>query len=101
VFEAGKWNRLADIRDGSAVTLLVVEVTGGNSHWMEPIDLDASALKQMLNTARDGTGLASKHAGGVNVAMADGTVIALKDAIDLKSLQRLVTKSDGQTVVLP
>jgi prepilin-type processing-associated H-X9-DG protein len=101
VFEEGKWNGFGNITDGSANTILVVEVTGATSHWMEPVDLDAEALNRMINSAHDGTGLASNHPDGVNVALADGSVIRLTEATDLETLRRLVTKSDGQPVMLP
>jgi prepilin-type processing-associated H-X9-DG protein len=101
VFEGGKWNGIADIIDGTSNTILVVEVTGANTHWMAPVDLDGEALGRMINSAHDATGLASNHAQGVNVAMADGAVIRLTDAVDLETLRRLVTKSDGNAVMLP
>jgi prepilin-type processing-associated H-X9-DG protein len=101
VFEGGKWNSFADVTDGTANTILVVEVTGATSHWMAPVDLDAEALNRMINAAHDGSGLASSHPGGVNVAMGDGSVITLTDATDMETLRRLVTKSDGNPVTLP
>ena len=101
IFEGGKWNDLGEVADGASNTLLVVEVVGATSHWMEPVDLDVNALNKMINAAQDGTGLGSNHSGGVNVAFADGSVRFLSNATDLEMLRRLVTKSDGETVALP
>jgi prepilin-type processing-associated H-X9-DG protein len=101
VFEEGKWNAMTDISDGTANTILVVEVTGATHHWMAPVDLDEEALNRMINAAHDGAGLASNHPSGVNVALADGSVIRLTEATDLETLRNLVTKSDGIPVTLP
>ncbi len=101
LFEAGKWNSLSDVTDGASNTIMVVEVVGATSHWMEPVDLDQNALNQMINAARDGTGLASNHSQGVNVVFADGSTRRLTSAVDLETLRLLITKSDGKPVMLP
>lgn len=101
VFEAGRWNSHDDIADDPSNTIVVVEVVGAASHWMAPVDLDEKALEQQINAARDGTGIASNHARGVNVAFADGSVRTLTSETDLQTLRRLITKSDGEPVNLP
>ncbi|MBW3598772.1 MAG: DUF1559 domain-containing protein, partial [Planctomycetes bacterium] len=100
IFEGGEWTQMGEVTDGTSNTLLVVEVVGATSHWMAPVDLDVNALNAMINSVRDGTGLASGH-GGVNIALADGSVYTLTESTDLETLRRLVTKSGGEPVMLP
>ena len=52
VFDGAKAAKLADIKDGTANTLLMVEVTGSGIQWAEPGDLDASKLALPLSAGR-------------------------------------------------
>ena len=61
---------------GASQTALVVEVANSGIHWMEPRDLELSSFDPTIN-GRSGRCLSSNHAGGVNVAMADGSVRCL------------------------
>jgi hypothetical protein len=62
-----------------------------------------------INSARIGPGgrpgcsdgFASHHPGGVNVALGDGKVAFLSNEIDQTVLERLLDKSDGETVEVP
>lgn len=101
IFEGGKANRMADIRDGTVNTILVVEVAGATSHWMAPVDLDASAIDQPINSARDGTAISSNHPGGAFMAMADGSVHFRLDSLPLETLRQLFTKDGREIVMLP
>jgi prepilin-type processing-associated H-X9-DG protein len=101
IFEGEKANRMADIRDGTSNTILVVEVAGATSHWMAPVDLNAEAIHQPINAAGDGTGISSNHPGGANVAMADGSVRLLSDSLPLETLRQLFTKDGREVVMLP
>jgi prepilin-type processing-associated H-X9-DG protein len=88
---------MADITDGTVNTILVVEVVGTGIQWMEPKDLSIEELAARLN---DGSAkcISSRHPGGANVAMADGSVRFLSNATDAQTLRRLVLRNDGQAV---
>jgi prepilin-type processing-associated H-X9-DG protein len=43
----------------------------------------------------------SKHAGGVNIALGDGSVRFIGDGIDHNTWQYLGARNDGQPVALP
>ena len=51
--------------------------------------------------AAQNTPLNSAHTGGVNVALADGSVAFLSDSIDLDVLGGLATRDDGKVLSLP
>jgi len=88
---------LADVTDGTANTILVVEVVGTGIQWMEPKDLSIEELSGRLN---DGSGkcISSNHPGGVNVALADGSVRFLSNALPPQVLRRLILRNDGQAI---
>ena len=46
-------------------------------------------------------GQVSRHAGGFNVLMADGSVHFISYGIDPKTLRALLIRNDGQTVTVP
>jgi hypothetical protein len=88
----GRSRRLADVSDGTANTLLIIEV--GNDRavpWMATSDADESVL----------TGLASAklhHAGGTHAAFADGAVRFLKARTPVPILRSLTTAAGGEVI---
>jgi prepilin-type processing-associated H-X9-DG protein len=85
------------VTDGTSNTIAVVEVVGTGIHWMEPRDLSIDELSFVLNDG-SGKGLSSRHPGGVNVALADGSVRFIADGVDPETLRRLILRNDGQAV---
>ena len=69
----GKPRRLADIKDGHDSTLMVIEAGEENAiPWMAPIDADESLVMGIGPTTE------LHHVGGVNAAIADGSVRFLR-----------------------
>ena len=63
-------------KKGASQTALLVEVAHSGIHWMEPRDLELDNFDPTIDS-RSGRGISSNHAGGANVAMADGSVRCL------------------------
>lgn len=96
LFEGGKQIAVPDVIDGLSNTLAVAEVERSATPWMAPIDLDLNRVQCAINGGP--TEIGSRHPGGANVGMADGTVRFLYNATDSKTLQALITRSGGEAV---
>ena len=99
VFDGGHACKLSEILDGTSNTLLVVEVFGAPVNWAEPQDLDANSITYPLGSP-GGTSPASRHPGGLMVAMCDGSVRFISNSIDPQEFKALITKA-GQERVAP
>jgi prepilin-type processing-associated H-X9-DG protein len=117
--------RLSHITDGLSNTILVGEVRADSSNhvragWCHsnkwgiftqiPINFDSSEPDVATATAKGKTacnarctwnsevGFRSRHTGGAQFVMGDGSVHFLSQSIDMNNYQRLGAKSDGFTV---
>jgi len=99
VFEDAKACSFADITDGTSNTLMVVEVSGKTTNWMQPQDVSVDEITQTMlsppGVARSGP---DAHPGGFQASLCDGSVRFMSDAIDLETFKRLVEKADGQAL---
>ena len=84
---------IAQITDGAANTILVIEVHGLKIPWTEPRDI---TLDELLALHRSGALIG--HAARFNVALADGSTRSLPANIDAETLRRLATINDGLPV---
>jgi prepilin-type processing-associated H-X9-DG protein len=87
---------MRDIIDGTSNTLMVVEVHDSGTPWMAPVDLEFDSMQREINGGP--TEIRSRHPGGANVAMGDGSVRFLDENQDRDMLRRLITRNDGEPV---
>jgi prepilin-type processing-associated H-X9-DG protein len=97
VFDGGEAISFREILDGTSNTILVAEVAGSGVNWAQPVDLDASKLTTPLG-ARLPNSTGSFHPGGINVAMCDGSVHFLSDALSPATFRALVTKDGAEAI---
>ena len=93
----GKPNEKVDfskITDGTSNTIAVVEVTGLGINWEEPKDITVDELIRLVATP----GKTSRHPGGFNVALADGSVRFISNTIDPEVLRNLLMRDDGHAL---
>jgi prepilin-type processing-associated H-X9-DG protein len=99
VFGYDRPTRLADIKDGAATTLLLVETTFQNGPWTA----GGPATVRGLDPARQpyfgrGHQFGGAHPGGTMVALADGSVRFLPETIAPKVFEALATIAGGETL---
>lgn len=92
--------RLQDITDGASNSIMLVETLSSGIYWPEPRDLEWDQMEMRIG-ATPGKGISSGHRGGANVAMADGSVRALRADLDPQTLAALLTIRGGEQVDLP
>ncbi|HEX7377099.1 MAG TPA: DUF1559 domain-containing protein [Pirellulales bacterium] len=97
IFDGSKCTKLAEITDGAANTLLVVEVVESGIVWLEPRDLRIEQITGGVNSADE---VASNHAGGANVLTADGKTHFLHESRGATVVREMATKA-GEEMVAP
>ncbi len=90
LFDSDEGTRMADITDGTSNTLAVVESSNAVP-WTKPDDL---AYDKTLPLPPVG----SRHPGGFNALMTDGSVRFLKSTIGEAVLRSLITRNGGEVV---
>jgi prepilin-type processing-associated H-X9-DG protein len=96
IFDGDEQCQIRDITDGTSNTILVVEVRGLQTPWMEPTDLSLGQMQMAINTGPTEPG--SYHPGGINVALADGSVRFISETVNPNRLRNLITRGDGQAI---
>ena len=87
----------SDITDGMSNTIMMIEVGGSGINWMEPRDITLEeAITYITNPAA--SPFTQSHPGGVNVALADGSVRFISSGIDPGMLRALLTRNGGEPV---
>ncbi len=88
---------LKSVTDGTSNTLLVVEAATPVS-WSQPEDLSLSSGAPML-------GMGSKHPGGFNALMGDGSVRFIKGTANTPAsptlIKALATRNGGEVFSMP
>ena len=88
--QPGKWTRMAEL-DDLANTVLVAEIANSDIFWAEPRDLNFATMSFRINDPA-GNCISSRHPGGANVLMADGSVRFLHSDTDRAVVQALCTR---------
>lgn len=97
IFDGAEACRIAAITDGTANTLLVVEVDQTTVHWSEPVDIQLADFQRgFMSPMPNCPG--SHHPGGMNAAFADGAVKFIHESTNPQVLSNLATKNDGQAL---
>lgn len=88
--------KLSEITDARHQTILAYEVAGGKTHWLEPDDPAETLFDYSI-----GGSLGGCHQGGVNVVMADGSVVFLPDTTAADEIDPLFTIAGGESTAAP
>jgi len=89
--------RLKDITDGAPNTIAVVETYDLGIRWYEPRDLRVDEMSFKINHP-EYIGIASRHPGGAQVGLADGSVRFLPDDTDPRGVEAMTTINGGEDV---
>jgi prepilin-type processing-associated H-X9-DG protein len=89
----------AEITDGLANTIMIVETAGSNINWLEPRDLDVEIMSFDL-AENASTELNSDHPEMVNVLFCDGHVQSLSKESDPDTVKAMTTV-DGAEQTMP
>ncbi len=96
-FPDGKTVTFGDITDGTAKTVLAVEVANVNIPWTQPVDLDVRTMSYRVNDPKR-PGISSWHPHGANVSFADGGKRFMREGITAGELRALFTIDGGEEI---
>jgi hypothetical protein len=88
---------IRDVRDSAATTIMVAEVADTDVHWMEPRDLDTSAMSLIIND-RTRPSISSHDPEGPHVICVDGSRPALRPTLPPQVVKALTTIAGGEKI---
>ncbi len=92
MFDGSKGRSIADIRDGTSHTIMVVEADDDRAViWTRPDDWQYNPEDPLA-------GLGNAHPGGFCVLLADGSVRLMAEDIDQKTFRALLTIAGGEMI---
>ena len=97
VFDGAKATTMSEITDGTSNTIMIVEVESSGVNWAQPMDVDASQSSPPWSPPGPGKP-GSRHPGGIQAALCDGSVQFLSNATPPATVQALTTKAGGELV---
>lgn len=98
VFPGARSLKVEEITDGTAKTLLFVEVADSDIPWMEPRDLAFDRMPMRVNARGTRAPRIGSTYPDVRAAFADGSVRRIKDAIAPATLRALLTARGGEAI---
>ncbi len=86
---------MQDITDGTANTIVAIEVSASGIHWMEPRDMTVDeAIAYITDPAASGR--VHAHPGGVNAILADGSIHLIPSTSTSEELRAMMIRADDQ-----
>lgn len=98
VWPGGKGTAFRDILDGVSNTIAIVENHHTGIRWTEPRDLKFDNMDWQINGTSQWCKISSLHPGGVNVALADGSIRFVSETIDQELLRSLISSQGGEPI---
>lgn len=99
MWPGSKCKRLSKPYDSDVRTIMLVEITNSDIHWMEPRDLTFEQAIAGIQP-ESGLGISSEHPSGIHYVTASGGVYALKRNIDPKELRKLLTVDPSDSKIV-
>jgi hypothetical protein len=97
-FPGARSIRFEDVTDGTARTILFVEVADSDIHWMEPRDLSFNQIPMRINARGPKVPRIGSTYPDVRAAFVDGMVHRLKDSTPAQTLRALLTAHGGEVI---
>jgi prepilin-type N-terminal cleavage/methylation domain-containing protein/prepilin-type processing-associated H-X9-DG protein len=91
--------RMEDIKDGTANTIAIMETGFNLGPWAQGGFSTLRGFDTAIDVLTGNQPAFGRHTGGMNVAIADGSVRFLKSNSDPKNIVGLITIAGGETVV--
>lgn len=91
-FTADEENTIADMRDGTSNTIMVVEVDAASSvPWAKPTDVEIDMGNPLQHMGKS-------HPGIFHVLLGDGSIHAVSNFIDVDVFRSLLTRDGGEQI---
>ena len=99
MWPGSKCTRLSRPYDSDVQTIMLVEITNSDIHWMEPRDL---TFEQAMGGIQpeSGLGISSEHPSGIVYVTANGQVYVLQRDIDPEELRKLLTVDPSDSKIV-
>ena len=92
IFPGSEGIKIPKITDGTSNTIFVVDASDDRAVvWTKPDDWD-------VDPELDLKGIFGHHPGGTNFSFADGSVRFIKDSVDPKVMEKLLTRDGGEVI---